>query len=96
MIFTERTLTSLTILILYLHPTYLYIYIALVILTVFKQANRTKTYTTYNTSNIIFFYNLCFFLLTNRFLYLHNCTYIIYLKMLALLFFFSFFFSFFC
>ena len=33
--------------------TSLYIYIALLILTVFKQANRTNTYTTYNTSNII-------------------------------------------
>ena len=35
-----------------------YIYIALLILTVFIQASRTNTYTTYNTSIIIFFINL--------------------------------------
>ena len=63
--------------------TSLYIYIALLILTVFKQANRTNTYTTYNTSNIIFFLiYLFFFFRTNRLLYLHNCTYIIYLSYL--------------
>ena len=94
MIFTERTLTSLTILILYLHPTYLYIYIALVILTVFKQANNTKTYTTYNTSNIIFFYNLCFF-----YLQIASSTYSTVLTLFTLkyllYFFFSFFFLFF-
>ena len=41
-----------------------YIYIALLILTVFMQASRTNTYTTYNTSIIIFFINLFVFLLT--------------------------------
>ena len=61
-----------------------YIYIALLIHTVFIQVSRTNTYTTYNTSIIIFFINLLVFLLTNRFLYLHDCTYIIYIRVLAL------------
>ena len=40
-----------------------YIYIALLILTVFIQASRTNTYTTYNTSIIIFFIKLFVFYL---------------------------------
>ena len=71
--------TLLTELILYLHPfTYTLHYSYLV----FEQANRTNTYPTYNTSNIIclFFYNLFVFftykslpLLTQ--LYLHYLPY---------------------
>ena len=54
-----------------------YIYIALLILTVFIEASKTNTYTAYNTSIIIFcINNFCFFtykslpLLTR--LYLHH------------------------
>ena len=38
-----------------------YMYIALLILTVFIQASRTNTYTTYNTSIIIFFFLIYLF-----------------------------------
>ena len=38
----------------YYYYTYIYVYIALLILTLFIQANRTSTYTTYNTNILTF------------------------------------------
>ena len=63
-IFTERTLTLLIILNDYLH---LHLYCTAHTYTInFLQANRTNTYTTYNTNIILTF------IFTLHFSYLHN------------------------
>ena len=73
-IFTGRTLTLLTILILYLHTYTLH---CSYLQYLYKQAGQTLTLLTILAL-------ICFFLLTNRFLYLHDCPYIIYIRILAL------------